>query len=207
MKSQDMLQTRRAIAGLAIGESATLEFPEVDPHDIARVAKAFGRDKGMPIITKISGSKLIIERVQMWLKDTIYRDIDALEVGQSYLFEVPPEQYSNIRSAAAFRNRTGRVKLSCRVLGNGISVTRMPLTTSDAQACGAVELPRRATKYDLDRLATEKELRFEIERKDQHKLRLSVTHKARVTGWGIRCRLQDDGSMLVYRTDLPEGAA
>ena len=59
----------------------------------------------------------------------------------------------------------------------------------------------RVRRWELDNLARGERLVFTIAPPDHHKLRLAASTKARVNGWTIRCRLQDDGTMLVYRTD------
>lgn len=59
----------------------------------------------------------------------------------------------------------------------------------------------RIRRWELSSLARGDRLVFNVEPADHHKLRLAVSHKAKLNGWTVRCRVQDDGTMLVYRTD------
>jgi Fe2+ transport system protein FeoA len=197
--SDHILKIRRKIMSMGLGESATLQIPGVAPQEIEAQARAFARTKKRPISVEITPTGVVLTRIEAEPKASTYPEIDALEVGGSHLFEVPSPFHQRIRLAASNRNRQGKVRLTCTVEAGGIRVTRLPL--HEGEATGPIELPKRKSKYELERLATQHSIRFEVTRQEQAKLRIAVSGYALRQGWTIRCRLQDDGTMLVYRTD------
>lgn len=203
MRNQNELNIRRAIIQMAVGETQTLPIGDTPPADAARLAIAFARNHKTPITADMTPDGMRITRVESWPRSSMYPELDALAVGESRLFDLPQAFHQRIRQAATVRNKTGEVRLSCAREGSGLRVTRLPLTEDEHAQCGPIQAPARPSKYELERLATMREIRFTVAARDQHKLRLAVSHKAKSTGWPLRCRLQDDGSMLVYRTDKP----
>lgn len=203
MNSGDQLDLRRRLAKLPMGHSSTFLYANTDPKDVAKAAKSYGRIKSKPVRCTVTAGGVLIERVATWDNNSMYACIDALVVGQHHDFDVLPEKHAGIRLAASHRNRAGIVRLSCtRMPANVMRVTRLPLTT-DEKIEHAIPLgDLRQTKYGLERLATLREIQLTVAPPDHHKLRLAASHKAKVMGWSLRCRLQDDGTMLVYRTDM-----
>lgn len=199
--SDKTLEIRRAIMRLNVNDSATLKL---DGHPFSYIeaeAKRFAKARKLALRVEQVESGARITRLVEAEKITLYPEIDALEVGKSHLFELPPAFHQRIRVAATSRNRNGAVRLACTREGEHIRVTRLPMNDAEAAQAGPITVPKRQTKYELERLATQRSIRFDIARPDQPKLRLAVSNYSLRTGWTIRCRLQDDGSMLVYRTD------
>jgi len=89
------------------------------------------------------------------------------------------------------RSRT--LPVTVELLPDGVTMTRAAQWTPGGTA--------RTKRWDLDGLASNASLTFNIPPAEHHKLRLAASHKAKVMGWTIRCRLQDNGAMLVYRVE------
>ena len=201
MRNQEALEVRKTILALAVGKSSTSPTWGYPPSDVEAYARKFAKARGVHITTQQTPPGLVITRVSEPQRASAYPELEALAVGDSHLFELPREMHQRIRQVATLRNRTGAVRLSCSAEAAGIRVTRLPLTDDEKAACAPIQAPARPTKYDLGRLATEPRLTFAIPASEQHRLRLACSQKAKAMGWAIRCRLQDDGTMVVYRTD------
>lgn len=205
--SDIILNIRRAIMRLAVNESKTVKPTSITCEDFKAEAIRYAKVKRIGLDVKIEGDKVTMTRLIEIQKQSLYPEIDALEVGQSHRFEMGPTLHQRIRLAASNRTRQGLMRLTCTREGDAIRVTRLPMNSEEAAACGAVVVAERATRWGMERLATTRELRFDVPRKDHGSLRLAATRKAMMTGWTIRCRIQDDGTMLVYRTDKDAPAA
>lgn len=175
-----------------VGDLSHLEF----------VAKEFSKARRIPVLIERTELGIRVTKTLPTERSTAkhnYPQIGDLAPGESVLIDAPPEHHQRVRLAASQRGaRTGMV-FKCTRIGDAIRVTRMDGV--DAQDSPTTTRP---TKWDLDRLSTQSSVSFSVAPPEQHKLRLAATYKAKQTGWTIRCRLQDDGTMLVYRTD--EGA-
>lgn len=207
MSNQAEIEIRRKIKAMEIGDKITLPVPQGMAQLIPRQIMRCARGWVLPVSLDEAPGSITVTRLAEWPKVLRYPELDALEVGGSHLYQLPPQMHQRVRQAASFINKGGKVRLACTVEGDHIRVTRLPMTDAEAQACPPIKLPERATRWGLDRLATEPSLVFEIEPRDHHKLRLACTSKAKATGWTIRCRIQDDGTMKVYRTDAGAPAA
>ena len=199
--SDTALTIRRAIMRLQLNVPTVINLAECAPAAAETEATRFARARRIPLTTKITDAGLVLTRVEAVARVNLYPEIDALKLGEFHYFDLPERMHQRVRLAASQRSRLGQVRLSCSKDGDGIRVTRLPLTDADAQACGNIETVERQSKWGLEQLANVQELRFLIERREHSKLRLAAARKALLTGWTIRCRIQDDGSMLVYRTD------
>lgn len=199
--SDTILNIRRAIMRLAVNESKTIKPSSISCDDFKAEAIRYAKVKRIGLDVKINGDAVTMTRLIEVQKPSLYPEIDALEVGQSHLFNLGPTLHQRIRLAASNRTRQGLMRLTCTREGDAIRVTRLPMNDEEAAACGTIMVAERTTRWGLERLAKERELRLNVERKDHGKLRLAATRKALMTGWTIRCRIQDDGTMLVYRTD------
>lgn len=189
------MEMRRGILRLsATGQSVTVPG---DFEIVAAKAKSFGKAKGVPVHVTPGEAGAIVTRIERVGRGVAaYPQIGTLEPGDSVLIDAPPSQHQRVRvTVSQFGARVGRI-FSCTKTGDAITVTRI-----DGAAAHAVAQPVRVSRWGLERLATEPELRITLTPADQNKLRLAATTKAKATGWTIRCRLQDDGTMLVYRTD------
>lgn len=206
MKNDHLLAVRRAIITLAMGEHTEIIIDGVPPADVRAEAEAFARSRKLPCEFATTASGVSVTRVIKAPRGSTYPDLDKLAVGQSHLFELPPAMHQRVRAQAANRSRAGAVRLACLREGDAIRVTRLPIGDAEAKACGPIVARARATIYDLERLSTGQKLTFNVPRAEQSKLRVAVHRQTVKTGWTIRCRLQDDGSMLVYRTDVPAAA-
>lgn len=192
----DSLTLRRRIVRLAhVGEnfSITGDFARIESE-----AVSFCRAKKIPIRIEVTDDGATITRIEAQQRGSErYPGLTKLQPGDSILIEVDPKEHQRVRVYASHLGRKMGAVFRCTKSGEAILVTRIDGTDAE-------QSPARASKYDLDRLATQREIRFELPPADHHKLRLACSHKARITGWAIRCRLQDDGSMLVYRTDTQD---
>ena len=193
--SFDSLELRRKLVkldlpGATVDALGTFEL-------ISAAARKFGRGRGIPLqIDPIEGGARITRLAEKQKGTHAYPEIAQLPPGQSVLLDVPPLSHQRVRvTASQTATRLGRT-YRCMREGDAMRVIR-----TDGIPADAIAVPTRATKYDLDRLATGERLTFEIAPADHHKLRAACTFKGKQTGWTIRCRLQDDGTMLVYRTD------
>lgn len=199
------LNIRRAVMQLQDAHPKTIEIDGGATRDHKAYAEKFARSRKIGVAVTISESKLIIERTGALVSTQRYGEMDALEVGQSHLFPVSIAEHASLRRMASYRNRDGSGRFfSCSVEPDGVRVTRMPTTDAERQAAPVIEQPRRASKYGLERLGEVSEIRFQLEKKDHQKLRLAVHQFSVKTSWAIRCRLQDDGSMLVKRMPTPQ---
>jgi len=203
MKSEHQRVIRVKILALAIGDKVIVNVTGCTASEIEAEASRFCKARRVPCLFKQMAGGLEVTRIAAAEKLSLYPDIDALEVGQSKLFELSSVFHQKIRQAVAYRSAAGKVRFSCTRDGEFIRVTRLPMTSAEAVACGPIQSPAKATKYNLERLASSRELRFDVPRAEQSKLRLAVHRQIIKTGWTIRARLQDDGTMLVYRTDVP----
>lgn len=201
MNIENVLKIRRAIMVLEPGASVTIALPGEDPSQVTAEAQRFARGRNMLCAFTMEAAGLLVTRIGSGSGASLYPEIDALKVGASKLYEVPPSLHQRIRLAASNRARAGKVRLACKREGDFIRVTRLPMTDDEAKACGPIQVTARATKYDLERLSTGERLTFTLEPKDHHKVRLAASRAGKLNGWVVRCRLQDDGTMLVYRTD------
>lgn len=201
---QSDVQIRRQVLRMAVGASLTIETGDLTPAEAEAVALRFARSRGLRIRTAVTQDGLSITRVadNKLGQSSRYPEIDTLEIGASHLFPYPPQAHQAVRQQASIRNRTGDVRLVCNSEPGGIRVTRLPIG-DEAQTCGPVVIPTppRATKYGIERLAEVPELRLSLPPADHQRLRLAASQKAKAMGWTVRCRLQDDGTILVYRTD------
>lgn len=213
------LEIRKTIINLPFGESASLVLGDLPLEHAKDVALRFSRARKLPILILPSDpGVLALRRVtQTEANPGKYPEMSALKIGESHLYEVPPPMFQRIRIAASNHNKTGLVLFSCRSEAQGLRVTRHPLTAEEIAAYGLIEptkkpapaqvaqVPkvRKPTKYALERLATESTLRFDIPRTAHGDLRTRVTQYAMKHGLTLRCRVQDDGSMLVYPAPAP----
>lgn len=192
----DRLDIRRRIVRLAHpGQTATVTGPF---DQIEKEASSFGKSRKMQIrITQTDGGALIERLPDLPAARHAYPEIAALEPGQNVLLDVPPISHQRVRVTASQTALRLGTTYRCMREGDAIRVIRTDGMDPDANAA----LPIRATKYNLDRLTTEPKIVFEVERQERARLRSACSAKSAQTGWTIRCRLQDDGTMLVYRTD------
>ena len=196
----DSLDLRRRIVRLAIpGDSFTFAG---DFELVKAGALQFSRAKRIPVRIEPSDGGAVITRVDADQAGSVrYPAFGKLQPGESELISVSPQEHQRVRLFASYFGRKTGATFRCTKVDDGIMVTRID-GTAEAQQ------PARVSKYDLGRLATQREIRFDLERAEHHKLRIACSTKARTTGWAIRCRLQDDGSMLVYRVgDAPAAQA
>lgn len=204
--SNTEMSLRRTVVQMQHGQTKSVDVEESSAHQMKDYVEKFARRRKIGVTITIDGPKLSIERVADLLTKQRYGEMDGLAVGESHIFKVTIPEHAGVRRMASYRNRDGSGRMfKCTVDPEGLRVTRMPVTDAERLAMPVMEEPRRATKYGLDRLSTMSEIRFDLPRVDQQRLRLSAHQLAVKMSWTIRCRLQDDGSMLVYRTDA--GAA
>lgn len=200
------IKIRKRVALTPMGDIAVMPLEGME-HERARLcAIRYSRLKKYPIVvlTEKPG-QLSFKRVTAdEAKTTTYPEMDLLKISDSHLFPVPRPMQQRVRMAASTRNRRGEVLLSCALEPGGIRVTRHPLTPDEIASRGIVAQAPKSSKYGLEKLSTQSELRFELAAYvDQMRLRQAVSTKGRLEGWRLRCRLQDDGiTLLVVRLDL-----
>lgn len=129
----------------------------------------------------------------------------AMEVNTPQAFCIADTDPAKSKKKTIAFARTRNLPVAVDTLSDGIVVTRV------AGWPKVLPRPPRANKrWDLDGLAKGERLIFTVSPAEHHKLRLAASQKGKVTGWTIRCRIQDDGTMVVYRTDagaIDSGAA
>lgn len=185
------IEIRRAVMLATTGNPSTYPAPADEHARIRNLAQDFARSKLIKLDVQSQGDALIMNAVGRLTSTAKYSEADDLDIGESITFEVPPREAQNVRSLMSYRGRRDGRLYQCTNVPGGVKVTRL-----EAQAAAP-----KASKYGLERLETEKQLRIDVPRADHHKVRLAAHRKACQTGWVIRCRLQDDGTMVVYRTD------
>lgn len=197
------IEIRRKIKSTPPGATASAAIGHLSNDEAKACAEKFARAKKLPIdsITVEDGNLTFRRLTADEYDPKPYLRLDELQIGESRLFELPPALHQRVRMAASVRNRKGHVLLCCAREGDFIRVTRQPLTEAEIIEHGFAKTPERASKYGLERLADVREIRLQIGRNEYDTLRNVAHRKANRTGWTIRCRIQDDGSMLVYRTD------
>ncbi len=204
MSTEIPLELRQAVMRLTLGKPSVVRIADMEPAAIAEQAVRFGRLKRIGVHAKpVADGSVMLTRIEFTASPNLYPELDALEVGQFHVFDLPVALHQRIRLAASNRQRQGRGAFTCSREGDKLRVTRLPATDAERAACGPLQVPARVTKYDLERLGATRELRFTVPRADEAKLRLAAHRQGIKTGWSIRCRRQDDGSMLIYRTDMP----
>lgn len=198
----DVRAIRAAIVQTTIGGNNVIRTPPGTEDEAERVALEFSKSKKIPIIVSVIQGGIEFTRVEGVEKPSVYPEIDALLVGQYHTFPFPPSMHGRVRAAASARNKTGTVRFACSRDGDQIRVTRLPLTPEETALCSKIPEVERLHRWGrLADLDTKPLVIFEIEPKDHHKLRLAASQKAKTMGWTVRCRLQDNGTMAVYRTD------
>lgn len=200
--TEAIMSVRRAVLRLTIAQPAVIRVTGLTPAEIRAEVESFAKARKMPVAVTVETDGVAVTRLESAPRASLYPEIDALAVGQSHVFNLPRGQHQRIRLMASQRNRLGAVRLACNVEGDAIRVTRLPMTDAEAAACPPLATPERPTTYDLQRLAAVPELRFAIAPAERVKLRVAASREAVKRGWTIRCRLQDDGTMLVYRRDI-----
>ena len=204
------------IETLEVGKSILLPNPPAEHAYIRRVASGLNakgdrffrctREGDEIRVTRMPVSEA--ERQQCGAIDTFERktkyDLDRLAHVDELTFNLPRAEHQNLRVAAARAAAKNGWPLKCSIQPDGsMRVIRADKLTEDSAPAGPIAAPKRQTKYGLDRLSTEPRLTFTLPRADHSKLRMAVSSFSAKTGWVIRCRLQDDGTLLVYRTDAP----
>lgn len=120
-------------------------------------------------------------------------------------FDVPRIEHDKIRLSAVRASVKHGWKISCQAQADGSIIVFRPdkiaAPVSEAAQADQRQPARPTNRFDLDRLEHTREVRFAIPAIEHQALRLACHRKSARTGWTIRCRLQDDGTMLVYRTD------
>lgn len=198
--SNHQMTIRRIVLQLQNGQSKSVDVDEKDAAGLKDYVERFARSRKVAAEAVIEGSKLIIHHHGDLLSTARYGEMDGLKVGESHVFKIGIPEHAAVRRMASYRNRDGSGRLfKCSVVENGMRVTRMPTTAEERQSIAVIDEPRRASKWGLERLEDTGELRFDLPRADHQRLRLSAHQMAVKTGWKIRCRIQDDGSMLVVR--------
>lgn len=201
----DEIEIRRQILKTTIGSAVIIQTPRGTESAAEACALAFGRAKKIPMIVSIGVGEIVVRRTLTDEKPSIYPEIDALEVGESHLFPFPPPMHQRVRNAASSRNQDGKVRYACTREGDQIRVTRLPITDAEMQKCGPIEISgstKDGGRYRLGRLHQPgARLSFDIPRSEHMSLRNLVSRYAIRHNLKVRCRVQDDGSMLVYRID------
>lgn len=209
------------IETLEVGQSILLPNPPAEHAYIRRVASGLNTDGTKFFRCTREGDAMRVTRMPVTQgereqcgdmvitqRKTKY-DLDRLAHVDELSFDLPRADHPNLRVAVSHAAAKNGWPLRCAIQPDGtMRVTRADkFVEPEQEAPQDKPQPRaRASKYGLDRLATEPSLRFEVARPDRSKLRMAVSSHAAKTGWSIRCRLQDDGTMLVYRTDAPTPA-
>lgn len=207
---EEAMKLRRACLKLDIGVSTTVLTPMEYIH-AAHEVERFAIKRRLTFTTAPVAGGIQISRREDPAGRVKWKALNDMKVGDSIVFDQPPARHGLVRSAASTRARENGWQFMCTREGNAIRVTRLPndpsaeLVTPDGRP---IELATRATKYGLERLATQRCINIPLTDTNDGKIRLAVSSKARREGWSLTCRKAPDGaSMTVYRLDLIEQAA
>lgn len=195
----DHMQIRRLIMRLTTtGQSEDI----AGPFDQIQVqAERFAKARKLQLrVTPIDGGARIERMPDKVGGLHTYPEILELVPGGSVVLQVPPISHQRVRVRASQVAAKLGWTLRCMREGEAMRVIR-----TDGVEAADTGLPTRATKYGFDRLSTQGSITFEVTREERSRLRLAVSNYAARHGWVLRCRLQDDGTMLVHRTDTPQG--
>lgn len=196
------MNVRQEVMKCVAGKIGRLITPE-DQHDaVKKQCQDFARSRLIKLEFKSEGTLLKMRTLEKLESPLKYSEVDALEVGQSYLFELPEDQHQAVRSNMAYRQkRTGRA-YRCEVDDDGLLVTRIPSREDNTHPEFILDTKRaRATKYGLERLRDEASVVVNIERFEHDRVRLAAHRISIRHGWDVSCRAQKDGTMLVFRVD------
>lgn len=197
----DQLTIRRAIVQLKQGASAMIKTTSERSAEVKAYAEKFARGRKIGLKATIGPDGVTLTRGANMVSTSRYSEMEVLAVGQSHVFDAPPSDHANIRRIASHHNRDGGKFFKCTREGDGLRVTRMPVTEAEREQYGTPDIPGRKTKYDLDRLAHIDELTFDLPRTEHQKLRMAVHRASIKNDWPLKCAIQPDGTLRVIRTD------
>lgn len=192
--SLDTLDLRRKMLNLTNpGDCVTMQG---DATAIAAAARRFSTSRRIPVKIEATADGATITRGKSRSGTGSYPQIADLEPGESVLIQAPVAEHQRVRLAASQYGAKCGQQFSCKRIGESIEVTRF-----------GGDKPARTPRWPMDGLERGERLTFSAAPADHHKIRLAAHRLAVKTGWTIRCRLQDDGTMLVYRTDYQPNAS
>lgn len=202
---------------LEVGQSHFFDLP-VSEHQNVRSSMTYrGRSMAKAFRCKAENGGLRVTRVPMTdeeratcppidvgTRQTKYA-LERLETVTHLLFSVPRIEHDKIRLAAVRASIKHGWPISCKAQKDGsLLVFRpdlMPTEKRSGEATTEAGPVRKHDAWGLEALGTKREVRVNAPRQDHARLRLAAHRLAVKQAWTIRCRLQDDGTMLVYRTD------
>lgn len=224
MKHEDMMRMRRAVMAVRDrkhDDGVTLRWPADDPHEeVERETKSFARVKKIGIRTEHVHDGLRVIRDTTPAAATSekgrplsprYRNVAALELGQEVLVPCEPTEHAGVRATvSALGARRGR-KFSCAVAFGGLMVLRpdptappRPRTNYRGRSGGR---PRTAPEYDMSALELLLWADFDVERKDEYKVRRSIARAVAAKGWDLMSRVTHQTpervTLRVHRLDHP----
>lgn len=213
MRNHQAIELRKKIMTMRVGDVFECKFKGADHAQVSKAAKQFARAREMPIDIREVDGRTVIERMQQWPgrgrpTTEAARKIAAMVPGDSITFDVGSAKHQAIRLLASARNKLGEVRVRCSAEGAAIVVSCFPADHVPTKAAEEKPAPApRRSKYGLERLETERELVLTPVRfQDVGAMRLAVSTKARTMGWRLSAHLRDDGTLLVTRKDLAQGA-
>lgn len=200
---------------IGVGESKLLDIPPSSHQRYRQAASIRGRSGAVMFSCTREGDSLRITRLPVTdeerqrhpvastpQRQTKYGLERLAHVAEITVAVLPREELYVRHMASLTKKRTGW-PISCQLMPGGMM--RIYRTDKAERINPASQeprkLPAKPTKYGLDRLATQRQIRIEATPAERANLRVAASQKAKIMGWTLRCRLQDDGSMLVYRTD------
>lgn len=191
------LDINRSIGKLQVGESHTFKAPsDTQKRSIRNYAQKWTKmDAECTFCCCQDGDDMIVKRVEgkdigPGRKDA-YPEIDALEIGESYVFDLPRSQHYLIRLACTQKNKTLDVRYSANAVPEGIRVTRLPATYEERlMYSGTIQKPLRHSRWQLERLDTELRIVLtDVDPTEYATLRSSCAQKSLRTGWKIKCSI------------------
>lgn len=194
------LRIRRAVMHASQGKTAKLVLDGADLRHVLTYTKDFARSRLLQVSLTEDGPHLIIKVTGKLASSAKYGEVDALEIGQSHLFEVDPTEHQLIRSSMAYRtNKSGR-RFSCVAEDGGLRVTRLPGNDAErSQHPYLAGTGRRPSKYGLERLLTESSIVLNVPKAEHERVRVAAYRAGVLSGVTLTCRAQDDGSILVAK--------
>lgn len=200
---KDPIRAKRAVIAVSEGRSVKLRILDDNPDDVIAEVGRFAKLKKIPVATTLDGEFIALSPgdPDAFKTKRRYGEIDDLAPGQSVTLDVVPAQYMSVRQAAGRRNSEGKKFFTCSIDGDkGMRVTRQPLRVNVLSE-GIPPLAVKASKYGLERLASESDIRVVVSARDEASLRVAASARAKREGWRVHCRLVEPGLMRIYRTD------
>lgn len=193
------LNIRRAVVQIAQNKASMVACPVDKISYVTGMAERFARSRRIGIAVEPRPDGVEITYTGTLTTTLKYGEIDRLAVGESHLFRLPVAEHQSIRSSVTYHSKRTGKHYRCTAEDGALRVFRLPVTDDERARCEVEVVPVRTTKFAMERLADVPQLRFDVPRCDQDKVRMAAFRASVKHGWTIRCQVQPDGAMLAFR--------